>query len=96
MDIVNLIISLVSGGVGGNLAGAALKDKSLGTLWNTIVGILGGGAGSKILAALGYGASTAAASGLDIGAILTEVGTSGVSGAAVLAIVSLIKNALNK
>ena len=31
MDILNLIISLISGAIGGNVAGAALKDQSLGT-----------------------------------------------------------------
>ncbi len=30
MDITSLIIEAVSGAVGGNVAGAALKDKSLG------------------------------------------------------------------
>jgi hypothetical protein len=34
--IINLIIQLVSGVVGGNAAGAALKDYDLGTLGNTI------------------------------------------------------------
>ncbi|MGZ3732346.1 MAG: hypothetical protein ACXU9U_01210 [Parachlamydiaceae bacterium] len=30
-SIINLIISLISGAVGGNVAGTAVKDKSLGT-----------------------------------------------------------------
>jgi hypothetical protein len=30
MDFLNLIISLISGAVGGNISGAALKDQSLG------------------------------------------------------------------
>jgi uncharacterized membrane protein YeaQ/YmgE (transglycosylase-associated protein family) len=53
MDIVPLLISLLSGAVGGNVAGAALKDQSLGTLGNSLAGIIGGGAGSTILQALG-------------------------------------------
>jgi uncharacterized membrane protein YeaQ/YmgE (transglycosylase-associated protein family) len=40
MDIVSLIISLVSGAVGGNAAGALMKDKSLGALGNSLAGIL--------------------------------------------------------
>ena len=36
MDFLNLIISLISGAVGGNIAGAALKDRSLGTVGNSI------------------------------------------------------------
>jgi len=53
MDFLNLIISLISGAVGGNIAGAALKDQSLGTVGNSIAGILGGGVGGMLLQALG-------------------------------------------
>jgi uncharacterized membrane protein YeaQ/YmgE (transglycosylase-associated protein family) len=55
MNIVGLIIQLISGAVGGNAAGALLKKFSLGTAGNSIVGILGGGVGGQILAALGVG-----------------------------------------
>ena len=41
---MELIISLLSGAIGGNLAGGLLKKLSLGTLWNSVVGILGGAA----------------------------------------------------
>ena len=53
MDIVSLIISLISGAVGGNIAGAAMKEKSLGVLGNSIAGIVGGGIGCWILSAMG-------------------------------------------
>jgi hypothetical protein len=46
MDIVPLIIQLVSGAVGGNVAGGLLKNLNLGTLGNSIAGILGGGKAS--------------------------------------------------
>ena len=49
MDFVSLIVSLVSGAVGGNAAGAVMKDKSLGTVGNSIAGVLGGGLGGAIL-----------------------------------------------
>ena len=39
MNILSLIISLLSGAVGGNVAGAAMKDKSLGTVGNSVAGI---------------------------------------------------------
>jgi uncharacterized membrane protein YeaQ/YmgE (transglycosylase-associated protein family) len=49
MKIVLLFISLISGAIGGNVAGRLLKDKSLGILGNSIAGIVGGGlAGSPI------------------------------------------------
>jgi len=96
MDIVNLIISLISGGVGGNIAGAALKDKSFGVLGNTVAGLIGGGLGDFILQAMGVLERSAAGGQLSLESILANVGTSGVSGAALLAIVSLIKNSMNK
>ena len=49
MDIVSLIINLISGAVGGNIAGAVMKDKSLGPLLNSVVGVFGGGAGTAVL-----------------------------------------------
>ena len=79
MDITSLIIQLISGAVGGNAANSA-KDTGLGPLGNTIAGALGGGVGGQILnAVLGLG-GTAAASGLDIGTIISAFATGGVSG----------------
>jgi uncharacterized membrane protein YeaQ/YmgE (transglycosylase-associated protein family) len=52
MDATSLIIDLISGAIGGNAAGAAMPDKSLGTLGNTIAGLVGGGLGGQILQAL--------------------------------------------
>ncbi|MCE5317004.1 MAG: hypothetical protein LLG04_06525 [Parachlamydia sp.] len=107
MDIGSLLVSLISGVVGGNVAGAALPDKSLGALGNSLSGLVGGGIGGSILQALGViatqvatGAGTAgaagAASGLDIGSLLGNIGGSGVSGAILMIIVSLIKNAMSQ
>lgn len=88
MDIAGLIISLVSGAVGGNVAGAAAPDKSLGALGNSISGLIGGGAGGLILQALGMGGAT---SGLDLSSLLSNVGSGGVSGAVVMLIVAIVK-----
>ena len=40
-SLLPLIIQLVSGAVGGNVAGSLMKKFSLGTLGNSLVGILG-------------------------------------------------------
>jgi uncharacterized membrane protein YeaQ/YmgE (transglycosylase-associated protein family) len=99
MDIVNLLISLVSGAVGGNVAGAAMPEKNMGVISNTIAGLIGGGAGEFILKALGLLASSGAMGGgheLDLTSILTNLGVSGVSGGALTAIVALIKEAIQK
>ncbi len=94
MDLVNLLISLVSGIVGGNIAGAAMPNKSLGPVGNSIAGFFGGGIGGYILQALGVLSATAATT--DIGSLIGNVAGSGVGGAILLFIVSFIKNAMAK
>lgn len=95
MDIVTLIIQLISGAVGGNVAGALLKKLSLGTTGNSIVGILGGGLGGQLLNMLGVGGG-AAAGGLDIGSIVSNVAGGGVGGAVLMAIIGIIRGLMGK
>lgn len=40
--IINLIIQAIAGALGGNAAGATIKNHDLGTLGNTIAGAVGG------------------------------------------------------
>jgi uncharacterized membrane protein YeaQ/YmgE (transglycosylase-associated protein family) len=92
-SILPFIIQLVSGAVGGNAAGALMKNLSLGTVGNSIVGILGGGLGGQILGMLGI----ATGSGdMDIGSIVGSVASGGVGGGVLLAIIGAVKNALGK
>ena len=72
MDLTAVLIQLISGAVGGNVAGLANKAKSLGPLLNTILGALGGVGGGQ-LAGGALGGSTPA-----------EVGVSAVVGASYL------------
>src|SRR5262249_18874625 len=51
--IIGWIISLISGIIGGNLAGSAMKEQSLGALGNSLAGLVGGGLGGQLLSALG-------------------------------------------
>ena len=50
--LINLIIQLIAGAVGGNAAGAAMKNFDLGTVGNTVAGALGGAGGGTLLTAL--------------------------------------------
>ena len=96
MDL-GLIINLVSGAVGGNVAGKLMKGSSLGTLWNSVAGIAGGGIGGTVLSALGLGAASAATGGdLDIGSIVSSVASGGVGGGIVMAVIGMIKKAMAK
>lgn len=83
---MELIISLLSGAVGGNIAGALLKKFSMGTLWNSVVGILGGGLGAQLLGMLN----------IDISGIIGNIAGSGVGGAVLMVIIGLIKSAMKK
>jgi len=91
-----LIIQLISGAVGGNVAGALMKNLNLGPIGNSIAGLIGGGLGGQLLSMLtSGGASTAGmaatGSGLDVASILSSLACGGVGGAVVMAIVGLIK-----
>lgn len=81
--IVPLLINLAIGAVGGNLAGLALKAKSLGVLWNSVVGIVGGGLGFFVLGLVGAGGA-----GLVMQIIAAFIG-----GALLLFLVSLVRKA---
>jgi len=94
--IVGLIIQLISGAVGGNIAGSAMKQYNLGTLGNSIAGVIGGGVGAQIIGALlggGTGAEAAAGS-LDIGSIIGQIVAGGAGGGILMVIVGLIKQAM--
>lgn len=95
MDL-SLIIQLLSGAAGGNIAGSLLKNQSLGPIGNTLAGVVGGGLGGQILnSALGLG-KVAAASGMDIGTIVSQVAGGGVGGGVLMIVVGILKKMLAK
>jgi uncharacterized membrane protein YeaQ/YmgE (transglycosylase-associated protein family) len=98
MNWMPIIIQLISGGVGGNIAGALLKKFNLGPIGNTIAGILGGIGGGQLLGMLtgAAAAAPAATSGLDMTSILSSVGGGGIGGAVIIVIVGLIKAQMPK
>jgi len=91
---VELIISLISGAVGGNVAGGVMKKFDLGMLGNSVAGLVGGGIGGQILGLLGAGGADAG--GMDIASIIGQVASGGVGGGVLLAVVGMIKGAMNK
>ena len=98
--MLNLIIQLLSGAVGGNVAGNLMKKFDLGPVGNSIVGILGGGLGGQLLGMLtgagGLGAGATAGAGLDIGAIISSIAGGGVGGGVLMAIIGMIRTAMAK
>lgn len=85
------IISLVTGAIGGNIAGAVFKNLSLGGLGNTVAGVVGGGLGTEILNVLGAGGAAGAG-----GSTVGNIASSGVGSIVVMLIAGVIKNAMAK
>ncbi|MGK0366118.1 MAG: hypothetical protein ACI85O_003189 [Saprospiraceae bacterium] len=95
--MIALIIQLLSGAAGGNIAGSLMKGSSMGTLWNSVAGIAGGGLGGTLLGMLSPEMGEAAASGaMDIGSILSSVAGGGIGGGIVMVVIGMIKKAMAK
>jgi hypothetical protein len=93
--IIDLIVQIIAGVIGGNAVGAEMKEASLGTAGNTIAGALGGLGGGQLLAAvIPPIASAAAGGGFDIGSIIGQLMGGAAGGAILTAIVGLTKNAM--
>ena len=93
-----LIIQLISGALGGNVAGKILKNLSLGTLGNSLAGIVGGGLGGTLLGMIGLGGAemAAASTSMDLSSILGSIAGGGVGGGVIMALIGLVKNAVSK
>ncbi len=76
-----IIVTLIVGAIGGNLAGLVLAGRSLGFLWNTVVGVLGGGLGYFVLGLLGIGGA----------GLVYASGAAFVGGAILLLIIGLVR-----
>lgn len=88
-----LIIQLISGAVGGNLAGKAMPKFDLGILWNSVAGVVGGGLGAQIIGAIVPGLLSG---GLNVSGIVSSIAAGGVSGAVLLALVGVVRGMMNK
>ena len=89
-QIISWLISLVAGGAGGNIVGALLKNRNLGPMLNTVLGLVGGGEGGKLLPMLIPALQTIVGGGEN------NVGTGGLAaivGALLPLIVSFLKPA---
>jgi uncharacterized membrane protein YeaQ/YmgE (transglycosylase-associated protein family) len=89
MDITNLIVNMISGAVGGNAAGAAMPDKSLGTVGNSLAGLLGGGAGGAILQAILP--ALAQGGGGNLESIIGNIAGGGIGGGLLMMLTSMVK-----
>jgi hypothetical protein len=97
--IINLILQIVAGALGGNAAGGFLKNNNidLSPLAKTITGAAGGGIGGTILQGLIPALNSAASSGgVDVGVMLGNFVGGGVTGAIVTVLYGILKSGLAK
>jgi uncharacterized membrane protein YeaQ/YmgE (transglycosylase-associated protein family) len=84
--LMNLIIQIIAGVVGGHAVGTTLKNYTLGAIGNTIVGAIGGAIGGQLLQEL-VPTLASAASNVDIGALVGQV-VGGAVGGAILTVLA--------
>lgn len=82
-SLLPLIIQLISGAVGGNAVAAGMKNISLGTAGNSLVGMVGGYLGSML------------ASG-QLEGMAANIGGGGLGGVVLVGIVGFIKKSMAK
>lgn len=87
-----ILAQLIGGGLGGLGGGKAVKGADMGNLGNLIAGALGGLGGGQILGGMmGAGADAAAAAGgVDIASLASNLVGGGVAGLVVQVVVGMV------
>jgi uncharacterized membrane protein YeaQ/YmgE (transglycosylase-associated protein family) len=80
--LIDLIIQIIAGVIGGHAAGAMIKNCSLGAIGNTIAGAIGGIGGVRLLQEL-IPAMANTAGNVDVGALVGQI-IGGAAGGAIL------------
>lgn len=93
-SLLPLIIQLVGGAAGGNVAGALLKNVSLGSVGNSVVGALGGAGSAYALGPI-IGNMLGGGGG-GIMDIIGQAADGGIGGLVLTVVVGLIKSMMAK
>ncbi|HEY0146984.1 MAG TPA: hypothetical protein VGB93_12740 [Methylovirgula sp.] len=91
MSALGLVVELVAGAIGGNGIASVAKNLNLGTLGNSLVGAIGGAAGTSFLGIIIPALESVGHA--DIGTLAGQAVGGGVLGAVLTAIVAAIRNA---
>ncbi|GMN07755.1 hypothetical protein MTsPCn5_31440 [Croceitalea sp. MTPC5] len=91
-EYLPLIIQLLAGAIGGNLAGRLLPKLDLGTLGNSLSGIVGGGLGGTLLVVFDLVVNN----GIDMPNIVGSIASGGVGGGILMTITGALKSAISK
>ena len=96
MDPISLLMPLISGAAGGNLVGGTLKKFNLGSLGNSLAGLVGAGVGSLVIGNLLGLPMPAGGVDPDGAALLSQVLGGGAGGGLLTIIVSILEKALSR
>src|ERR671938_476322 len=92
--MAGLIVQLICGAVGGNVAGVVLKRYDLGIIGNSIAGIIGGVVGAQIIGVLlGSSGIIVGSGGFDFNTLIAQVASAGIGGGVVLVAIGMISGA---
>ncbi len=86
---MELIISAISGAVGGNLAGFTFRSLDLGLAGNSVAGLVGGAIGGLLFGGFGFWQTGSA----ELAAIFGYVAAGGVCGSVLPPLIGMIFNA---
>lgn len=102
-ELLPVVLQALSGVIGGNATGAAMKKKSLGKAGNSIVGLIGGLLGGLLLNYLSKGSidissvvESLAKGGAKTHNALENIAGGGIGGSVLMAIVGMFKNKRKK
>ena len=95
-QIIPLLVQLIGGAAGGNVAGALLKNLNLSALLKTVLGAIGGVGGGQLASVLGILQAVLGDQMGTGGEIAGNAGASAIGGALLTAIVGFIKQAMDK
>ena len=92
LDITTLVVHLVSGLIGGIIAGAIIRGLSLGGLGSAVAGLIGGGIGGALLASLFLLPEASFAAGMDPMANVHQALAGGASGFVVMIVLGILRS----
>ena len=86
---MELVIGLIAGAFGGNVAGNVVRKLDNGFAINSLVGLLGGGLGALVMSSSGIGA---AMGGMDVASLIAQAASGTVGGAALVTVLGMLSN----
>lgn len=93
-QLVPLIIQLIGGAAGGNVAGALLKNANMTALLRTILGVVGGVGGTQLADMMGLLQNVLGDAAGTGGMVAGNAGMSAIGGAILTLIVGMIKQSM--